>query len=125
MSIDNHITRWAAVVPVLADAGCPFPYRLDPNEPYLLDSLLCTIADTEEAIIAVLEQWFAQTVVPWWKAKGRMGDIVPSDLIPPEYCSIDKSWRWYVDGGLQWNPNPTEAFIQCAEALAKTINGDK
>jgi hypothetical protein len=116
MTTDNHpktdrdiLTRYAAVIPVFVDAGCEPPM-------HLCEGREATI----EVEIAVLEQWFTQTVVPW-ADEGDIASVVPPRNIP--YTQ----WKWFVftneserdkNGS---DPDPTEANIQCIEALAEVI----
>lgn len=122
MTNEQTITRWAAVVPVFVQAGCEFRYRFDEYEPHILDNLLCTVATTEEACIAVLEQWFAQTVVPWawlqhdinifWQSGGGMTNGIKSPCDP----------KWWIE---TWNGEVLAegCLLTCAEALAKVVKG--
>lgn len=103
------LKRYAAVVPVLVDAGCEAP----PNT-YM------DLHNVPEVSIAVLEQWFHQTVVPW--ARKTYCNV----QIPDENEGL---WIWGVEDNGRWvgendSTSPTEANIQCAEALAKVIGGE-
>jgi len=99
------LKRYAAVVPVLVDAGCEAP----PNT-YM------DLHNVPEVSIAVLEQWFHQTVVPWVHATFEWA------FYPPKYDDNFESWCWSIGSPFMENSkDPTKANIQCLEELAEVI----
>ena len=126
----DTLQRWAAVVPVFVEAGCDRPPEYLQIEEYVGDYAALiwpemhddhSLVDVHEyihndrAAIAVLEQWFSQTVVPW-------ADCEEGVLCGPPYWA-EGVWVWHVSGEVGQHPSPTESFIQCAEALAGVIGG--
>lgn len=109
MTNQSILTRYAAVVPVLVDAGCeapPIDIRRYPFEP--------------STRIAVLEQWFQQTVVPWVHATFEW------HFEQPRYSEGFKHWYWLVGTPFEsFDPDPTEANIQCLESLVEVIGGKR
>lgn len=127
----NHLTRLSAVVPVLVEAGCPglpIGLNLAPTSGTFLISLYAAniLVDDSDAerekgvVVARLEQWFNHTVVPWAESIGIAA-------IPPEHHRGEWYWRVFrigsdtKTGGK--NPDPTEAFVQCIEALTEVVKG--
>jgi len=105
------LQRFAAVIPVLVEAGCPEP----PNT-YM------DLHNVPEAAIAVLKEWFREKVVVW--AEPQTGFYIDT----PEHHNA--KWYWEIgehrtDDPDQSgsDPDPTEATLQCAEALARVIGG--
>lgn len=110
---NDTLTRYAAVIPVLVKAGCePTPFMRaamfdDDMKPKTVGKMY------REPIIAVLEQWFHQTAVPWADCEEGVFCISPN--------WDEGVWVWHVDGKVHQHPDPTEANIQCLEALAEVI----
>lgn len=72
----------------------------------------------EATVIPHFEQWFSQTVVPWFeKTTGQ-------NVYVPKWYSAPKEFQGSLGDLRFYDPSPTESFIQCAEALAGVI-GDK
>ena len=126
----DTLNRWAAVVTVLVEAGCEGPNQTMsiPNG-FIVgttarhDGELKPDADdsmgvfNDQAVIAVLEQWFSQTVVPWFeKTTGQ-------NVYVPKWYSAPKEFQGSLGDLRFYDPSPTESFIQCAEALAGVIGG--
>ena len=108
--MNNTPNRWAAVVPVLVEAGCEGPPSIS------LHLISPRSAGKTWLAVAAFEKWFSQTVVPWIEAELH-------ELDPPFYDSDDGRWYWCVHDDSGSDPSPTEAYLQCAESLAGVIGG--
>lgn len=135
----THLERISKCIPVLVEAGCPtFPDYIyayqdawcirhqsgdsdATGDPYFVYSPV-----DDKAIIAVLKEWFAETVVPWFYSQHEN-----SVVRLPWFCTLKQAFGWRVDvdmfvtsGASEGSdPDPTEAFVQCLEALCEVLKG--
>lgn len=119
---NDILTRYAAAAAVLVEAGCEAPkYKLvdcgrkvgfKGERPYHENTY------DQSLLIAYYEQWFHQTVVPWVYKTFEWAVYLPG------YNEKFDRWFWAVGSPFMENdPDPTEANIQCAEALAGVVKG--
>jgi len=116
MTNQQTLQRFAAVIPVLVEAGCEECHWGMGIDMYLNNRSECTKDEQshwEGLYITVLKEWFREKVVVWaYKL---------CEIQPPEYDG--DTWLWLVHSVEGSDPDPTEAYIQCAEALARVIGG--
>jgi len=113
MTTTDHLTRWAATVPVLVEAGCPEPnFRI-------IGGIVVHKYDGDlmsPDAIAYPEQWFNHTVVPW------VFKTYEWAFYPPKYDDNFDCWCWSIGSPFIENYKcPIEAFVRCAEALARIV----
>jgi len=118
----DHLQRLAAVVPVFVEAGCEGPKMYHTAQGWRVRYKDVFTRSVGEGI-AVLKEWFNETVVPWAEDEGKAFVCVPSRTKKSgwKWTVYNEHDIWYRKGS---DPDPTEAFTQCAEALAKVIGGE-
>ena len=77
----------------------------------------------QATVIAVLEQWFSQTVVPWVQNEHDIYVEVPAHSSGLWIWAFGKMMGELRPTDRGSDPSPTEAYLQCAEALAGVIGG--
>lgn len=114
--MDNNLERWSAILDWAHRLDLYQIYELDLEKERLYDSRMmdCCIADTEEAIIAVLEKWHLERVQPWAEETRGL-----------DFCGIVRSlnddWCWVIRGTIKRHEDLTEARILLAESLMNYI----
>lgn len=128
----THLQRLAAVVPVFVQAGCEEPeYALCQEDDGTVHALRTphgqyVSIDAVPLGISYYKEWLYETVVPWCLRQYLIRINLPRPRVTPGF------WDWAIDGVPNKStgringtgPDPTEAFTQCAEALAKVIGGE-
>jgi len=102
----------------LVQAGCePTPFM----RAAMLDDDMKpkTVGDMyREPAIAVTKAWFAEKVVPWFEVS------TGQNVYLPKWYSAPKEFQGSLGDLRFYNPDPTEAFVQCLEALVLAVAGE-